>query len=98
MRVEDALPAGVHMFWYELHDTVGIVWNGDAFTWDIGDLQVNQEKYLDVFVKFDNPGQPGLYDTGSNICNVATATSDAAPEVSDDACLILSGSCVKECE
>jgi hypothetical protein len=86
------------MFWYEIHNTPGIVWNGDAFTWTIGDLKVGEKRYLDVFVRFDNPGLPGQYDLGNSICNIAKATSDSVPEISDDACLILSGSCIKECE
>lgn len=46
------------MFWYEIHDTPGIVWNGDAFVWTIGDLKVDEKRYLDVFVTFNNPGLP----------------------------------------
>jgi len=85
------------MFWYELHDTPGIVWNGDEFTWSIGDLKVGEKRYLDIFVTFNNPGLPGQYDNGQQICNIAVATSESAPEVSDDACLILKDSCIKEC-
>jgi hypothetical protein len=66
----------------------------------VGDLKlkkVGEKRYLDIFVTFNNPGLPGQYDNGQQICNIAVATSESAPEVSDDACLILKDSCIKEC-
>lgn len=108
----DYLPAGVTAFWLEprllqeqfagpidLTENFELPGETIEFDWTIDFLAQGASTGFDLFVLLDTNAP---YENGDQYCNEGFVTADGdttapVPEM-DDACLVLTGSCVKNCE